>query len=167
MIWDICFKIVLLGEGNEMRGGRHERSWASVDSWWSWVMGLWWFLTPFFLLLCVFENVRNIKLKIRRNIVSIPCLIQRNPLNGENFDNLVTGERTVQGHRNFYVIFQIISPTLLVWFENIQHKHSLFIYSTSFFIGKYLSCFKIELIWMLIVQIIWKTGFLKMKRWFS
>lgn len=42
------------------------------------------------LLLYVFEN--NIKLKIKRNIVSMPFLFQRNPLSGEISSNLVTGE---------------------------------------------------------------------------
>lgn len=51
--------------------------------------GWWlWFLKSFSLY--VFEN--NIKLKIKRNIVSMPFLFQRNPLSGEISNNLVTGE---------------------------------------------------------------------------
>lgn len=53
--------------------------------------GWWlWFLKSFSLLLYVFEN--NIKLKTKRNIVSMPFLFQRNPLSGEISNNLVTGE---------------------------------------------------------------------------
>lgn len=61
----------------------------------------------------MFENFHNIELKVKRNIVSISCLIQRNPLKGEISDNLVTGEGTIWGHKNFSEIFQFLSAIVL------------------------------------------------------
>lgn len=76
-----------------------------------------WFLKSFALLLYVFEN--NIKLKLKRNIVLMPCLFQRNPLSGEISNNLVTGEYL--GAQEFLWHF----PNLISYFA--------FIYSTNFF----------------------------------
>lgn len=63
--------------------------------------------------LCLFENFHNIQLKVRRNRVSIPCLIQRNPLNGEISDNLIIGEQSLRAQK-LYGIIQIITATYMI-----------------------------------------------------
>lgn len=56
----------------------------------------------------------NIKLKIKRNLLSIPYPIQRNPLHGEISGNLLTGEGAIWGHGNFSVL--LLSYTAQTFF---------------------------------------------------
>ena len=46
--------------------------------------------------------------------MSIPCLIQRNPLNGEISDNLIIGEQSLRAQK-LYGIIQIITATYMIW----------------------------------------------------
>ena len=46
--------------------------------------------------------------------MSIPCLIQTNPLNGEISDNLIIGEQSLRAQK-LYGIIQIITATYIIW----------------------------------------------------
>ena len=46
--------------------------------------------------------------------MSIPCLIQRNPLDGEISDNLIIGKQSLRAQK-LYGIIQIITATYMIW----------------------------------------------------